>query len=181
MRKLLWGPLCAAALGVSTNANAATVAGSLDPINDVVLNNFLSENFGETQWVDKVGLPFTTSFTFNLWSDYSANAQVSSKWASLTDIDFTSILLDGFAFTQTGFDNNTETWELLFPVTLLAGSHTITVNGTVQGTNRSGSYVGNINIAPVPEPVSWGMMLLGFGAIGYAMRRRRRPALVQIA
>ena len=30
--------------------------------------------------------------------------------------------------------------------------------------------------AAVPEPASWAMMLLGFGAIGFAMRRsRRRP------
>ncbi len=35
----------------------------------------------------------------------------------------------------------------------------------------------------VPEPATWGMMLLGFGAVGYAMRRRRRrhPALTQVA
>ncbi len=28
----------------------------------------------------------------------------------------------------------------------------------------------------VPEPATWAMMLLGFGAIGFAMRRRRQPA-----
>jgi hypothetical protein len=34
----------------------------------------------------------------------------------------------------------------------------------------------------LPEPGTWGMMLLGFGAIGFAMRRRRRTtALAQIA
>lgn len=33
----------------------------------------------------------------------------------------------------------------------------------------------------VPEPATWAMMLLGFGGIGFAMRRRRRPALAQIA
>jgi len=35
---------------------------------------------------------------------------------------------------------------------------------------------------PVPEPATWAMMLLGFGGIGMAMRRRRRSsALMQIA
>jgi hypothetical protein len=34
----------------------------------------------------------------------------------------------------------------------------------------------------VPEPATWGMMLLGFAGIGMAMRRRRRSGtLMQIA
>lgn len=33
----------------------------------------------------------------------------------------------------------------------------------------------------VPEPATWAMMLLGFGGIGVAMRRRRKPALAQVA
>ena len=34
----------------------------------------------------------------------------------------------------------------------------------------------------VPEPGTWGMMLMGFGAAGFAMRRRRRSAgLLQVA
>jgi hypothetical protein len=36
-------------------------------------------------------------------------------------------------------------------------------------------------IAAVPEPATWALMLLGFGGIGMAMRRRRRPGLAQIA
>ena len=38
--------------------------------------------------------------------------------------------------------------------------------------------------APVPEPATWGLMLLGFGGMGLALRRGRRrgkPALMQIA
>jgi hypothetical protein len=36
--------------------------------------------------------------------------------------------------------------------------------------------------APVPEPATWALMLLGFGGIGFAMRRgRRNLALPQIA
>jgi hypothetical protein len=33
----------------------------------------------------------------------------------------------------------------------------------------------------VPEPATWAMMLVGFGGIGMAMRRRRKGVLAQIA
>lgn len=38
-------------------------------------------------------------------------------------------------------------------------------------------------VASVPEPGTWGLMLLGFAGVGVAMRRsrKRRPALMQIA
>jgi hypothetical protein len=37
------------------------------------------------------------------------------------------------------------------------------------------------SVAAVPEPGTWALMLLGFGAIGVAMRRRRSPRLLQLA
>jgi len=36
-------------------------------------------------------------------------------------------------------------------------------------------------VTAVPEPATWGLMLLGFGAIGFTMRRLRCPVLAQIA
>jgi len=33
----------------------------------------------------------------------------------------------------------------------------------------------------LPEPGTWAMMIVGFGAIGLALRRRRSPALAQVA
>lgn len=33
----------------------------------------------------------------------------------------------------------------------------------------------------VPEPGTWGLMLLGFAGVGVALRRKRKPALTQIA
>lgn len=36
-------------------------------------------------------------------------------------------------------------------------------------------------IAAVPEPGTWAMMLLGFGAIGFSMRRSRKAGLLQAA
>src|SRR6185437_5436312 len=41
--------------------------------------------------------------------------------------------------------------------------------------------IDNLAINPVPEPATWALMLLGFGGIGLAMRRRRKPALAQLA
>jgi hypothetical protein len=41
-------------------------------------------------------------------------------------------------------------------------------------------FIGNILTPAVPEPGSWALMLLGFGAIGLAMRRRNQ-VLSQIA
>ena len=36
-------------------------------------------------------------------------------------------------------------------------------------------------VREVPEPATWAMMLLGFGAVGIASRRRRTQLLAQIA
>lgn len=38
----------------------------------------------------------------------------------------------------------------------------------------------NANIASVPEPATWGLMILGFGAAGAALRRRRLWAAVPV-
>ena len=42
---------------------------------------------------------------------------------------------------------------------------------------QDGSIITDLNVAAVPEPATWAMMLLGFAAIGVAARRRRRVAL----
>ena len=46
---------------------------------------------------------------------------------------------------------------------------------------RNLSYIAPV-LGAVPEPASWGMMILGFAATGLAVRRRRaRPGLVALA
>jgi len=53
------------------------------------------------------------------------------------------------------------------------------------GVDNVDAIVDNITVADaVPEPSTWAMMLFGFGAVGYTMRRtrrRRRPLLTQVA
>lgn len=45
---------------------------------------------------------------------------------------------------------------------------------TAQGSTDQSSYSGTLSSTAVPEPTTWAMMLVGFGAIGFAMRRRRQ-------
>lgn len=45
--------------------------------------------------------------------------------------------------------------------------------GSGSGFHRWGTYVGQIGIAAVPEPATWGLMILGFGLVGAQARRRR--------
>jgi hypothetical protein len=48
-------------------------------------------------------------------------------------------------------------------------------------SSQNAFEIDNLAINAVPEPKTWAMMLLGFAGIGFAMRRRRRPVLAQVA
>ena len=43
------------------------------------------------------------------------------------------------------------------------------------------AFFGDVNAPALPEPASWALMILGFGAVGLALRRRAGPMLQQIA
>lgn len=60
-----------------------------------------------------------------------------------------------------------------------AGDYRLYFHGTTTG---GGGESGTLSfLQAVPEPSTWAMMLMGFAGIGFAMRRRRSPALAQIA
>ena len=65
--------------------------------------------------------------------------------------------LSGFAFS---FSN------------LAAGTYFLKTSGTVNGSNFVASHFQSINVAPVPEPATYGMVLLGLLAVA-AVRRRK--------
>jgi len=43
------------------------------------------------------------------------------------------------------------------------------------------NFSGNLNAPAVPEPASWALMILGFGAVGLVVRRRSGRVLEQVA
>lgn len=177
--KLLAGSAAAAAvLGFAGGANASVVFDGIDNGN---LATAGTDFFGATL-VDEAGA-FTHEFEFETTDDGSAASSVTTIKLGAIDIDFASIFLDGFAFTQTGFDPGAENWELT-PVGLLAGTHTIVLKGSVVGSSGDGSYSGVLDVESegggggggIPEPATWTMMILGFGASGALLRRRRYSA-----
>lgn len=49
-----------------------------------------------------------------------------------------------------------------------------TFSGITLQTSQNSFEIDDLAVHGVPEPASWAMMIVGFGAIGFAMRRRNR-------
>lgn len=122
---------------------------------------------------------FTHEYSFTTGSLGNASGSVTTTINGLRDIDFTSILLDSFEFTQTLFDPQQETWKVTIPG-LTAGPHTLTIKGNAfnVGPGRGVAYGGELSIAAIPEPATWAMMIAGFGLVGASVRRSRKVKAV---
>ena len=128
------------------------------------------------------GIPagtFSDVFTFTTPAGTitSAVMTIAVVLNGTADLDFSRVFLTTSAGTVFDFANVTGTgvFELrLLPDTIIpAGTQSITVNGVSRG---NGSFSGTLaflsTAGAVPEPATWAMMLFGFGAVGYSMRRR---------
>jgi len=121
-------------------------------------------------------ITFTTPLGYTLASvDLSSIAQLNNP---ATNIDFTTVTLNNVAFNivETG---RSETRKLFDQLLIAGGTNTISITGTTGG---DAAYSGNLSFAAaIPEPATWGMMLLGFGLVGATMRYRRRSSIVTFA
>ena len=64
----------------------------------------------------------------------------------------------------------------------VAGPWSETVRYTLVFSGGAGSnFNGTANLTAVPEPATWGLMLLGFGAMGGLLRTRNRKARIRFA
>jgi hypothetical protein len=180
MRKLLSAVGALALVASATAANAASVVTGPAPS---TLTPPASALFGAVITGSNSGpTAINDTFTFNIMGGPAlTDSQVSTILLNGSqNVNFSSITLDSiYSFVKTSVDDTPETWALMPSVVLGDGPHSINVMGTLIGP--TGSYGGTINVAAVPEPATWAMMLLGFGAMGFVMRRRRTPVLAQIA
>ena len=172
LTKFVAAAAAAVALSAASGASAANFPNEL---NQATLDAFGTSDFGAI--ITNTG-EFTYDFLFTTTGDNDASSFVgTASLNGLKDIDFFDISLDGFGFVQTGFDPS-ERWDL-FNATIGAGPHSIHVHGNVVSTGSgqdAASYSGTLNLSPVavPEPATWGLMIMGFGGMGAVLRRRRQ-------
>ncbi len=121
-------------------------------------------------------------FTNNVAGNYSITFGTSSSAINILTATLTSPT--GQIYTLTGPTGTLPDKQYNLASTFLpTGSFTFNTTGTrVDG--QAGSIAGTLTVvnSAVPEPATWGLMLLGFGGMGFSMRRnRRQSAIAQIA
>ena len=127
-------------------------------------------------------LPGDYTFDTSTWADVEATKVLTLTGPDNNEIDFGTTLF-GETIVGAHFGNvagpagNVSVFWLFDFGT--EGATSITLDD-VQGFSNAALYTTGTPPA-VPEPATWSMMLMGFGAAGYAMRKRREPGLQQIA
>ena len=183
MRRIVYTILGAASLVSATIANAAvTVTGATnltDP-NPTLPASIASQDGTTTVTfgLNPTGTSFSSSFTFMNTVAGVYNFLVGTSTPGLM---FTNVSVTGGGTTSI-FAPPAASVIQRFNLALLAETpYTVSIAGT--SPVAAGAISGNVTITngAVPEPATWAMMILGFGAMGMVIRRRRRPVLAQLA
>ena len=161
------------ALGAPVMASQCTGNGSSLGVIGAVPTAFASECF---RTFSSPGASFTDHYSFSIsalgnvtgglvdflvfqWNDVNLSS-VAVSGSGYSKID--SSLADGFSFTG-----------------LSAGTYDLAVSGYLDRRQPFGGYLGAISstatvAAPVPEPETYAMLMLGLAGVGFAARRRNK-------
>jgi hypothetical protein len=182
MRKLLYAVAGAAALSTASLANAAITIGATSGTDIVVgtPDNVTIPN--------KVGFDTTTNTagTVSPFFEFSNDQTGTYTFALITSTPGASVTLEqlmaggGTSILQTVMGSGNS---LTLNTGTLAANTTYRFLYNFTAGTGGGTVSGNASFlqSAVPEPATWALMLMGFGGIGLAMRRRRKPVLAQVA
>jgi hypothetical protein len=187
MRRVVLSLTAAAALFGGTAANAAItiVDHSVGDITVGTPDNVTIPNFVDFDTTTNTGT------TVNPWFDFTNDQSgyyIFDLTSSTTNATITleQVLSDGATVVVDEVHGTSRFLELDSSVLQADATYRFTYTFTTPGTEEGGggTLSGNASFyaAPLPEPATWAMMLIGFGGIGMAMRRRRTGmGLAQIA
>lgn len=120
---------------------------------------------------DTIGM-FTDTINFSITAgDLASSANplnVMLSGQNVSNIDNLSYTLWSGSESLHTFDgNNSTNWATALP----AGDYVIKVTGNANGSH-GGTYGLAMQLAPIPEPQTYAMLLAGLGLVGFAARRR---------
>jgi len=172
MHKISFLPIMAAVGVAAASAGSAGATTLIYSVGDVT-----SGSFGDAH-IKKIDFTDTLAFTLTEAGDFSASlTSAATRLGKSGDLDFTSVVLTGvggpYTFTiknNDGGDGLTDS--AIFSGLLGAGSYLLTITGNSFGNAQFGGNT-TLTTSDVPEAATWLSMLLGFGIIGAAARRRR--------
>lgn len=158
----------AAALVASTGAYADDLTNNVNLAGDAT--DILTASFGVTHLESG---EFYDTFNFSpTYGDWVVDSSlITIGFRPESDIDFLTAEINGreLALSPTG------AYEYALMVQEpITGPLVMHVYGRVNAMmDASASYAGTINIAPVPEPATYGMLMGGLGILAWLARRRR--------
>ncbi|WP_081645223.1 FxDxF family PEP-CTERM protein [Sphingomonas phyllosphaerae] len=185
MKNFVMSALAAAALLGASSAGATTFpVGSPNFTATAGPNGSFAGSFRNVGIV--AGL-FTDYFTFTLPLNGQGSGTVTTSvnmddLFTANDLDFTSVLVNGIAANLTVTSGGA--FEVAFAqgIPITANKlNTIEVNGVSRG---NGAYGGQATFSPtaaVPETATWALMIVGFGVMGYSLRRRQTGSRIRQA
>lgn len=173
-----------AAIAMAPAANAQATGGTVTFANDLGTGGSFTASFSDSNLTN----PFTETLTFTTAVAGSLSIVASTiATAAENDTDFTNVFLTGTGIVGQVLipQISADPAEIrsLAGLGVGAGTFTLTFQGT-PGT-QNGSFGGSVAFlanqatSAVPEPATWAMMLMGFGAVGYSLRRRPSARLAQ--
>lgn len=139
-------------------------------------DNFTSAptNFGSNDYAlagdgFPVGTSANSDLIYTLTLIFADGATITGQYFDSTFSAGTSATVGNITYTMTGFG-----WDR-------SPANNVSAFRAVSGgdpADYTGQFAFSQVAAAVPEPATWGMMLLGFGMIGAASRQRRRAVRV---
>ncbi|CAN7564882.1 FxDxF family PEP-CTERM protein [Phenylobacterium sp. LjRoot164] len=170
MRKALLAAVVGAAMVIgASSASAATYISFTSPDSD----GSISGVFGNDGGIAKGSFTNTFNFTWPVLG-VSSGTISSSFTSKANDLNFTSVTLNGVAFASVIGGSGLPEFRFLTNLPVSAGPQQLVVTGYSPGA--AATYSGTLSFSPlgaVPEPGTWALMIVGFGATGAMIRARR--------